>query len=48
MREQRKLETSEEREGRQQRDAQKKLDDQSKSDALVDEMIRRNVERHGP
>lgn len=48
MREQRKLETSEDREGRRQREAQKKLDDQAKAEAVADEMIRRNVERYGP
>ena len=48
MREQRKLETSEDREGRRQREAQKRLDDEAKAEAVADEMIRRNVERYGP
>ena len=48
MRKQRKTEGPNDRTDRLEREANRKIDDARASDDAVDEMIRRNVEQHGP
>ena len=48
MRKQRTPETLEERQERQKKEAQHKSDEIAVEDRAIDEMIRRNIEVHGP